>query len=290
MITANLVKELRDKTGAGMLDCKKALEASNGNLEEAITWLREKGISTASKKEGRIAAEGLVTIVSKDNKASIVELNSETDFVASNQEFIDLVNMTANLVLDSQVSSVEEAMNLKTNEGTLNDSIIAKIAKIGEKINFRRFENLTIVDNEVFGIYIHNTKKIGVIIVLEGNNEDVAKDIAMHAAAMRPKYIRKDNITEEEFNKEREIQTQIVINEGKPANIAEKIVEGRINKHFKEMCLEDQEFIKNPELTILEYVTKNNCTIKNMIRYEVGEGLEKRNDNFAEEVMNQINK
>ncbi len=290
MVTASLVKDLREKTGAGMLDCKKALEASNGNMEEAITWLREKGISTAAKKEGRIAAEGLVNIVTNDTKSTIVELNSETDFVASNNEFIELVNLTSNLILENDSNNVEEALKLKTEDGTLNDTIVAKIAKIGEKISFRRFENVILGDNEIFGTYIHNTKKIAVIIVLEGDNQEVAKDVAMHAAAMRPKYIRKEDISEEEFTKEREIQTQIVINEGKPANIAEKIVEGRINKHFKEMCLEDQEFIKNSELTILEYVSKNNCKLKRMIRYEVGEGLEKRNDNFAEEVMNQINK
>ncbi|MDD4624544.1 MAG: translation elongation factor Ts [Bacilli bacterium] len=288
MITANLVKELREKTGAGMLDCKKALEATSGNIEEATDWLREKGISTAAKKEGRIAAEGLVHIVYNDKKASIVELNSETDFVASNEEFIDLVKRTANLVLDNDINTVDEALTLKIDDVTLNDLIISKIAKIGEKLSFRRFESIELNDNEVFGIYIHNTKKIAVIIVLEGANEEVAKDIAMHAAAMRPKHIRKEDVSVEEIEKEREIQKQLAINEGKPADIAEKMVEGRINKHFKEICLEGQEFIKNNDLTVLEYVKNNNGIIKKMVRYEVGEGMEKRCDNFAEEVMNQI--
>jgi elongation factor Ts len=288
MITANLVKELREKTGAGMLDCKKALEATSGNIEEATDWLREKGISTAAKKEGRIAAEGLVHIVYNDKKASIVELNSETDFVASNEEFIDLVKQTANLVLDNDIKTVDEALTLKIDDVTLNDLIISKIAKIGEKLSFRRFESIELNDNEVFGIYIHNTKKIAVIIVLEGANEEVAKDIAMHAAAMRPKHIRKEDVSVEEIEKEREIQKQLAINEGKPADIAEKMVEGRINKHFKEICLEGQEFIKNNDLTVLEYVKNNNGIIKKMVRYEVGEGMEKRCDNFAEEVMNQI--
>ena len=290
MITANLVKELREKTGAGMLDCKKALEATSGNIEEATDWLREKGISTAAKKEGRIAAEGLVHIVYNDKKASIVELNSETDFVASNEEFIDLVKRTANLVLNNDINTVDEALTLKIDDVTLNDLIISKIAKIGEKLSFRRFESIELNDNEVFGIYIHNTKKIAVIIVLEGANEEVAKDIAMHAAAMRPKHIRKEDVSVEEIEKEREIQKQLAINEGKPADIAEKMVEGRINKHFKEICLEGQEFIKNNDLTVLEYVKNNNGIIKKMVRYEVGEGMEKRCDNFAEEVMNQINK
>lgn len=288
MITANLVKELREKTGAGMLDCKKALEATSGNIEEATDWLREKGISTAAKKEGRIAAEGLVHIVYNDKKASIVELNSETDFVASNEEFIDLVKRTANLVLNNDIKTVDEALTLKIDDVTLNDLIISKIAKIGEKLSFRRFESIELNDNEVFGIYIHNTKKIAVIIVLEGANEEVAKDIAMHAAAMRPKHIRKEDVSVEEIEKEREIQKQLAINEGKPADIAEKMVEGRINKHFKEICLEGQEFIKNNDLTVLEYVKNNNGIIKKMVRYEVGEGMEKRCDNFAEEVMNQI--
>jgi len=181
-------------------------------------------------------------------------------------------------------------MNLKTEDGTLNDTLINKIAKIGERLNFRRFQSIKLNDSEVFGIYIHNTKKIATIIVLEGASEEVAKDVAMHAAAMRPKYIRKEDVSEEDINNEREVQKQLAINEGKPANIAEKMVEGRINKFFKEICLEEQEFIKDSELTVLEYVSKNNGIIKNMIRYEVGEGLEKRSDNFAEEVMNQINK
>ena len=289
MVTASLVKELREKTGAGMLDCKKALDATNGNMEEAITWLREKGISTAAKKEGRIAAEGLVKIVTNGKKAVVVELNSETDFVAKNEEFVELVNTAANLVLDNEVTTVEEALLLKTSGGTLNDSIVAKIAKIGEKISFRRFEKLELKDNEIFGLYTHNTNKISVLIVLEGSNEEVAKDVAMHAAAMRPKYIRKEDVSEEVLNNEREVQKQIAINEGKPADIAEKMVEGRINKFFKEICLEGQEFIKDPDLTVLEYVNKHNGKIKSMIRYEVGEGMEKRSDNFAEEVMSQIN-
>ncbi len=288
MITANLVKELREKTGAGMLDCKKALESTNGNIEEATDWLREKGISTAAKKEGRIAAEGLVHIISNDKKASIVELNSETDFVASNQEFIDLVTQTTNLVLNNDIKTVEEALTLTIDGVTLNDLIISKIAKIGEKLSFRRFESIELNDNEVFGVYIHNTKKIAVLIVLEGANEEIAKDVAMHAAAMRPKHIRKEDVSSEEIEKEREIQKQLAINEGKPADIAEKMVEGRINKHFKEICLEGQEFIKNQDLTVLEYVKNNNGIIKKMVRYEVGEGMEKRCDNFAEEVMNQI--
>lgn len=288
MVTASLVKELREKTGAGMMDCKKALEETNGDIDKAIDYLREKGISKAAKKEGRIAAEGLVNIISNDKKSVIVEVNSETDFVASNQEFIDLIDLISKSLLNNEVNTIEDALALNTEDGTLNDTIINKIAKIGEKLSLRRFESVSLNDNEVFGIYIHNTKKIAVIVVLEGGNEAVAKDVAMHAAAMRPKYVRKEEVSEEVLLNEREIQKQIAINEGKPADIAEKMVEGRINKFFKEICLEGQEFIKDPDLSVLDYVTKNNGKIKTMIRYEVGEGMEKRSDNFAEEVMNQI--
>lgn len=289
MITASLVKELRDKTGAGMMDCKKALEQTEGNIDKAVDWLREKGISNAAKKQSRIAAEGLVKIVSNDFKAVVVELNSETDFVASNDEFKELIDNVSNLVLNNDVKTVEEALELKTEDGTLNDTIVNKTSKIGEKLSFRRFESVTLNDNEVFGIYVHNTNKIGVITVLEGTNEEVAKDVAMHAAAMRPKYISKADVPQEEVESEKEVQKQIAINEGKPVEIAEKMVEGRVNKYFKEICLEDQEFIKDSDLTVLEYVNKHNGKIKYMVRYEVGEGMEKRSDNFAEEVMSQIN-
>lgn len=289
MITASMVKELRELTGAGMLDCKKALEEANGNIEEASTWLREKGIAKAAKKESRIAAEGLVSILTKGNKAVIVEVNSETDFVAKNDEFKDLINTILNLLIESNVSSVEEALALTTSDGTLSDTITNKIAKIGEKISFRRFELVTKSDNEVFGTYIHMGGKIGVLVVLEGSNEEVAKDVAMHAAAMRPKYLDIESVPTEDLDKEREIQKQVAINEGKPDNIAEKMVEGRIRKFFKEVCLVEQEFIKDPSLSVGNYAKNNNCSIVKMVRYEVGEGIEKRNDDFATEVMNQIN-
>ena len=288
MITASMVKELRELTGAGMLDCKKALEEANGNIEEASTWLREKGIAKAAKKESRIAAEGLVSILTNGNKAVIVEVNSETDFVAKNDEFKDLINTILNLLIESNVSSVEEALALTTSDGTLSDTITNKIAKIGEKISFRRFELVTKSDNEVFGTYIHMGGKIGVLVVLEGSNEEVAKDVAMHAAAMRPKYLDIESVPTEDLDKEREIQKQVAINEGKPDNIAEKMVEGRIKKYYKEVCLTEQPFVKNDDLSVSEYVKQNGGTIKSMVRYEVGEGMQKREENFAEEVAKQM--
>ena len=289
MITASMVKALRELTGAGMLDCKKALEEANGNIEEASTWLREKGIAKAAKKESRIAAEGLVSILTKGNKAVIVEVNSETDFVAKNDEFKDLINTILNLLIESNVSSVEEALALTTSDGTLSDTITNKIAKIGEKISFRRFELVTKSDNEVFGTYIHMGGKIGVLVVLEGSNEEVAKDVAMHAAAMRPKYLDIESVPTEDLDKEREIQKQVAINEGKPDNIAEKMVEGRIKKYYKEVCLTEQPFVKNDDMSVSEFVKSNGGKIISMVRYEVGEGMQKREENFAEEVAKQIN-
>ena len=289
MITASMVKELRETTGAGMLDCKKALEETNGNMEEAITWLREKGISKAAKKQARIAAEGLALAKVEGNKAVIVEVNSETDFVAKNDEFKDLINTILNLLIESNVSSVEEALALTTSDGTLSDTITNKIAKIGEKISFRRFELVTKSDNEVFGTYIHMGGKIGVLVVLEGSNEEVAKDVAMHAAAMRPKYLDIESVPTEDLDKEREIQKQVAINEGKPDNIAEKMVEGRIKKYYKEVCLTEQPFVKNDDMSVSEFVKSNGGKIISMVRYEVGEGMQKREENFAEEVAKQIN-
>ena len=289
MISASMVKELRELTGAGMLDCKKALEDTDGNLDKASEWLREKGISKAAKKADRIAAEGLVNILIEGNKAVIIEVNSETDFVAKNEEFKDLINTISNLLLNSDVKTVEDALKLSTVDGTLEDTITNKIAKIGEKLSFRRFEILNKSDNENFGSYIHMGGKIAVLVILEGANSEVAKDVSMHAAAMRPKYLDISSVPSEDLEHEREIQKQIAINEGKPADIAEKMVEGRIKKYYKEVCLTEQPFVKNDDVSVSEYVKSNGGTIKKMVRYEVGEGMQKREENFAEEVAKQMN-
>ncbi|NLD78872.1 MAG: elongation factor Ts [Mollicutes bacterium] len=290
MITASMVKELRESTGVGMMDCKKALEATSGNMEEAINWLRENGLSKAAKKSSRIAAEGLAAIMIDGNKASIVEINSETDFVAKNEEFVSLVDTINKTIINNDAKTIEEAEQLRTDEVTIADLVIAKTAKIGEKLSFRRFAKVIKNDNEVFGSYIHLGGKIAVLILLEGGNEEVAKDIAMHAAAMRPQYLNRNEVSNEVLEKEKEIITEQAINEGKPKEIALKMVTGRIEKFYKEVCLEEQEFVKNSDLTVDEYVKANNGTIKAMYRYEVGEGIEKKQENFAEEVMNQINK
>ena len=288
MISASLVKELREKTGAGMLDCKKALEETKGDIEAAVDYLREKGISKAAKKSERIAAEGVAAILIKDNNAVIVEVNSETDFVAKNNEFKELVDAILNAIVDNNPTTEEEVLNLSYNGTTINDLIIAKTSKIGEKLSFRRFEKVTKKDNEVFGSYIHLGGKIAVLTVLEGANSDVAKDVAMHAAAMRPTYVNKEDVPEDVLEKEKSILKEQAMNEGKPAEIALKMVEGRIRKYYEEVCLSEQAFIKDGDIKVSTYVKNNSGTIAKMVRYEVGEGMQKREENFADEVAKQM--
>lgn len=289
-MSASLVKELRELTGAGMLDCKKALEACNGNIDDAIAWLREKGISKAAKKADRIAAEGLADILIEGNKAVIVEVNSETDFVAKNQEFKDLVKAILKAIIENEPKTNEDVLNLVVDGETVNDLIVNKTAKIGEKLSFRRFSKIEKNDEQVFSSYIHMGGKIAVLTRLNGANEEVAKDVAMHAAAMRPSVVRREQVPQEEVEKEREILKEQAINEGKPAEIAEKMVEGRLAKFFKEVCLEEQPFVKDGDINVLTYVKNNNGTIEDMVRFEVGEGMEKREENFAEEVAKQMGK
>ena len=290
MVSASLVKELREKTGAGMLDCKKALEETNGNMDAAVDYLREKGISKAAKKAERIAAEGMSAILIKDNVAAIVEVNSETDFVAKNQEFKELVDAILNVIVDNEITTNEDVLALSYEGTTINDLIVAKTAKIGEKLSFRRFERVTKTDNESFGSYIHLGGKIAVLTVLDGANSETAKDVAMHAAAMRPSYVSKDEVPTDVLEKERTILKEQAINEGKPAEIAEKMVEGRIRKFYEEVCLEEQAFIKDGDLKVSTFVKNNGGKISKMVRYEVGEGMQKREENFAEEVAKQMGK
>ena len=289
MITANMVKELREATGAGMLDCKKALTETNGNMEEAITWLREKGISKAAKKQTRIAAEGLAKAKVEGNKAVIVEVNSETDFVAKNPEFTGLVDLIATAILSSNVKTVEEVMKLEVEGNTIENIIIDKTATIGEKLSFRRFELVEKEDNQVFGTYSHMGGKIVTLAVLEGTDEEVAKDVAMQIAAMRPLYLDKDSVPTERVEKEREILTEQAENEGLDANKLPMIVNGRLNKFYEEVCLLDQGFVKENKMKVSKYVESKNMKVLSFVRYEVGEGMEKREENFAEEVMKQIN-
>ena len=287
-VTAAMVKELREKTGAGMMDCKKALAECNGDITASIDWLREKGIAKSAKKESRIAAEGLANIYVKDNKAVILEVNSETDFVSKNEEFIEMIDTIGNSILDSDAKTLEEALKVDTKEGTIEELIIAKTAKIGEKLSLRRIEVVLKSDDEVFGSYLHMGGKIAVLTVLKGASESVAKDVAMQAAAMRPSYVFISDVPEDVLENERKIQKELAMSEGKSEDIALKMGEGRIKKFYKEVCLLEQPFIKDGDISVADYVKKNNGEVIAMIRYEVGEGMEKRNENFAEEVMNQV--
>ena len=288
MVDAKTVAELRAKTGAGMMDCKKALSETNGDINAAIDYLREKGIAKAAKKESRIAAEGLANVYINGNKAVILEVNSETDFVSKNEEFTSMLDTIGNTILNSNAKTVEEALELPCEEGTIKDLIIAKTAKIGEKLSLRRIEVVEKTDDETFGSYLHMGGKIAVLTVLTGANEEVAKDVAMQAAAMKPEFVREDEIPTDRVEKERAIFKEQAMNEGKPAEIAEKMVNGRINKFYKEICLEEQDFVKDSDMTVGAFVKSKNGSIVNMVRFEVGEGIEKKEENFAEEVMNQI--
>ena len=290
MIKASDVKELRERTGAGMLDCKKALEATDGNMENAIDWLREKGISKAAKKESRIAAEGLTDGASDENVAVITEINCETDFVAQNEDFKKLVEKIRLTLLHNDVNTMEEANKLTIEGGseTVEEAVVNFTAKIGEKISFRRFERVVKNDNQVFGIYSHMGGKITSLVVLGGSDKEVARDVAMHVAAMNPVAIRRSDVPADMIERESHVIKEQVMGEGKPADIAEKMVTGRLNKFYKEICLEEQAFIKDSNMSVLDYVKSNNGTIDGMIRFAVGEGIEKKEENFADEVMSQI--
>lgn len=298
--TANDVKTLRERTGCGMMDCKKALTESNGDMDKAIEFLREKGLAAVAKKSGRIAAEGLVYgVVDTDKKVgALIEVNSETDFVAKNQDFIDFVEQCAKTVIAENPADVDALLNVKAfgSEETVAAVLQEKVLTIGENLKIRRFARM---EGDLV-TYIHGNGRIGVICKF---NTDVAdkegfaaytKDIAMQIAAANPLYLGRADVPSETIEKEKEILTAQALNEGKPANIAEKMVMGRINKYYKEVCLTEQEFVKDGDLTITKYTDKvakelgGSIAIEAFARFEKGEGLEKRNDNFADEVANMV--
>ncbi|HCA7527252.1 TPA: elongation factor Ts [Staphylococcus pseudintermedius] len=289
-ISAKLVKELRERTGAGMMDCKKALEATDGDIEKAIDYLREKGIAKAAKKADRIAAEGITHVEVKGNEAVIVEINSETDFVARNEGFQQLVKEIANQILDTKAATVEELNETTLPNGKkVSEHMTEAISTIGEKLSLRRFEIRTKTDNDAFGAYLHMGGRIAVLSVVEGaTDEDAAKDVAMHIAAINPKYVSSEQVSEEELNHEREVLKQQALNEGKPENIVEKMVEGRLRKYLQEICAVDQNFVKNPDQTVEAFLKSKGGKLVDFVRYEVGEGIEKRQENFADEVKGQM--
>ena len=294
MITAALVKELREKTGAGMMDCKKALTETDGDIAKAIDWLRQKGISKAAKKADRIAAEGLSKVVIDGNKAIVVEINSETDFVAKNEQFLELLDKTCKTLINANATSVEEALTVAVDGGTLNDLFVNATATFGEKITLRRFEVLTKTDDQVFGAYMHMGGKISAVVVANGAKADVAKDMAMQVASMNPQYVSRANMPAEVVEHETNVQKEILKNDPKLASKPEKvlagIIEGRVSKTLQEMCLVDQLFFKNQDIKCGQYLKENGMEVVSFVKYTVGEGLEKREENFAEEVAKQMAK
>ena len=289
-ITASLVKELRERTGAGMMDCKKALTQTDGDIDAAIDYLRENGIAKAAKKADRIAAEGLSYIEVKGNKAVILEINSETDFVAKNEKFVALVKNVAEAILAAEPATLEEALQVEAQGGTVEAVINEGIATIGEKLSLRRFEVVTKSDAEAFGAYSHMGGRIGVLTLIEGStDEEAAKDVAMHIAALAPKYLDESEVPADVLEHEKKVLTEQALNEGKPANIVEKMIVGRINKFLEEITVVKQKFVKDDSFTVEKFVASKGGKLAKFVRYEVGEGIEKKEDNFAEEVMSQVN-
>ena len=289
-ITASLVKELRERTGAGMMDCKKALTQTDGDIEAAIDYLRENGIAKAAKKADRIAAEGLSYIEVKGNKAVILEINSETDFVAKNEKFVALVKNVAEAILAAEPKTLEEALQVEAQGGTVEAVINEGIATIGEKLSLRRFEVVSKTDADAFGAYSHMGGRIGVLTLVEGStDEEAAKDVAMHIAALAPKYLDESEVPADVLEHEKKVLTEQALNEGKPANIVEKMIVGRINKFLEEITVVSQKFVKDDSFTVEKFVASKGGKLAKFVRYEVGEGIEKKEDNFAEEVMSQVN-
>ena len=288
MISASLVKELREKTGAGMMDCKKALTECNGDINAAADWLREKGIAKAAKKATRIAAEGLADVAIAGNKAYLFELNSETDFVAKNEKFITLLNQIGQACVESDAACEKCALAATVDGQTVEELIVAATATIGEKISLRRVTKVEKADDEVFGVYKHNGGKIVVVSVIKGTDELVAKDVCMHIAMFNPRYLDSSFVEQSVLDHEAEVIKAEIANDpanaSKPENIIEKMVMGRLAKFKKEICLVDQAFVKDPSVTVAQYLASKNSSAVNYVRYEVGEGMEKRNDDFAAEV------
>ncbi len=283
-ITASLVKELRERTGAGMMDCKAALKDANGDIESAIEIMRKSGAAKAAKKAGRIAAEGIISIKQKENDIVMIEVNCETDFVAKDDNFLSFSEAIVDVIMEHDVNDIDNLLKLNFENQTIEEATQQLVTKIGEKVTIRRFEKYSI-KNQV-GIYLHGTR-IGVVVEIEGGDQELAKDIAMHIAASKPLYINEDNVSKEVLDKEREIYVSQAKESGKPEEIIKKMVDGRIKKYIKEITLLGQPFVKDPDQSIEKILKSAEANVLSFIRYEVGEGIEKRSDNFAEEVMSQ---
>ncbi|RNM29791.1 elongation factor Ts [Absicoccus porci] len=291
-IKASQVKELREKTGAGMMDCKKALTETDGDIAAAIDWLREKGIAKSQKKAGRIAAEGLTRVATEGNTGIIFEVNSETDFVAKNEQFLHLLDVIEKALLAAKPANTEAALEVETPEGKVNDLVINATATIGEKISFRRVAVVEKADDETFGKYMHMGGTISSLVVTKGGDKTVAKNLAMQVASMNPIYATEADIPETAFNHEKELQMQMMKEDPKMANKPEKVLQnilkGKVKKHFKDQCLADQEFFLDSKKSVSQYLKEEKAEVVSFVRYQVGEGIEKKEEDFAAEVAAQM--
>ncbi|UQS86495.1 translation elongation factor Ts [Nicoliella spurrieriana] len=287
-ITAAQVKQLREKTSVGMMDAKKALVASDGDEKKALDYLREKGIAKAEKKSGNVAANGLAQIAVDGNVAAIVEVNAETDFVATNDDFKKLVDLIANTIAANKPANMDEALALSTPEGSIKESIIHTTQITGEKVSLRRFQVFEKDDNGHFGAYLHNGGLIAALVLIEGSDDATAKQVAMHIAAAKPEFLDRNDVPKDRLDHEREVLKKEALNEGKPEKIVEKMVEGRLNKFLAGISLADQEFVMDTDQTVGKFVESKNAQLKGFARYEVGEGIEVEETNFADEVNSQI--
>ena len=290
MPTIEKIKILREKTGAGMMDCKKALVQTNGDVDKAVDFLRERGLLKAASKATRVAAEGLANVIITGNEALIYEVNSETDFVSQNENFHKLVEEVGTVIQASGVTNTEDALKVvnKAERLTVEQMLLNMTAKIGEKITLRRVSRLNKQDDEIFGLYKHQGGRIVGLVVVKGGDDELAKNIAMHVAASNPKFLDRNSVDEATVAHEKEVLTQQALNEGKPANIVEKMVIGRLNKFFEDICLVDQAYVKDPDIKVKKYLKDNQAEVKNFVRIEVGEGIEKKEEDFAAEVAAQM--
>lgn len=288
-ISAKQVMELRNKSGVGIMAAKKALVASDGDMDKAMDYLREKGMAKAAKKSDKVAAEGLTDIEVSGNTAAILELNSETDFVAASDPFKELLKKLAQLLVKEQPADVKAVEALKFDDGTtVKQAMATTTQQTGEKVSLRRFQIVKKDDGDVFGPYLHQGGRIAALVVLKGADEATAKDVAMHVAAINPEFMVKEDVSQDRLDHEKEVFKKETLNEGKPAKIVDKIVQGRLNKFLSEICLADQKFVKNPDQTVEEYVASKGGKLKSFVRYEVGEGIEKKQSDIAQEVKDQL--
>ena len=287
-VTAAMVKELRDATGAGMMDCKKALVAADGNMQAAIDAMRKSGAAKAAKKAGRTAAEGIITVAQEGNKVALVETNSETDFAAKNAEFVAFAQKVSDLALANNISDIEALKAATLDGATVAEGLTALVAKIGENLQLRRVSLVAANDGETLGVYVHSNKRIGVAVVLKGGDAEVAKHVAMHVCASKPDFVHPEDVSAEVVEHERQVQIDIAMKSGKPQAIAEKMVEGRMKKFTGEVSLTGQAFVMNPEQTVGQMLKEKNADAVSFVRLEVGEGIEKKVVDFAAEVQAQV--